>query len=366
MYIDGYKKKNNNHGHGRRRGNHNNLVLKDAVILHRHNYLQQLFENRNQPNEQRLREVYIDELYIHEHGNHNDRLWEPSDDLADIQHPTGSSSKTPATGRQYCFIAVIQSPNPNVDHPILDIDQASLLEESVGSFCSSQQSSKVGDTNNVLDSEKFIAWFKDNLLPNLLQPSMIILNNAKHHLVYGKDTSGMDVPNVATMNKLNCINYLTLKGLPYVGLSVVQMKHSIKEYIVKNVPMEIVRLANEQGHQVLFIPPYHNDLQPIQVLWSQMIGNIGYKCTTHTTIEQVQQYLDGQLDDVLKKYIDKRMDGILMQCNDIAKVLYDEQIRDEGENNGNGEYNSDDCEHDDDDEYDDDDDVSSCCSDYGQ
>jgi hypothetical protein len=47
----------------------------------RDEYLKSLFYNSNLPADERLREVYLDESYIHHHYHHNDdSIWDPNDD----------------------------------------------------------------------------------------------------------------------------------------------------------------------------------------------------------------------------------------------------------------------------------------------
>ena len=49
-------------------------------MIKRHEYLCLFFANRAKPEGERLREVYTDESYIHEHYNRNDdSLWDPND-----------------------------------------------------------------------------------------------------------------------------------------------------------------------------------------------------------------------------------------------------------------------------------------------
>ena len=83
------------------------MVQKESVQIHRYMYLNEFFQNRNQPPEKRLREVMMDESYIHQHYNrNNDSMWNPNDDQ-DLQY-----GKAPAKGRRYCFAAAIKGPDP--------------------------------------------------------------------------------------------------------------------------------------------------------------------------------------------------------------------------------------------------------------
>jgi hypothetical protein len=163
---------------GKRTGN---LGAKESILIHRNKYLRAFFENRAKPPKERLQEVYLDESYIHEHYHRNDdSLWDPNDDQDVI------FAKAPAKGRRYCFLAAIQGADPFVAEPQLPHEKAGLVEGSVWAFCPQKKRDHQGDYHKVFNSNNFIGWWKNQLLPNLHQPSIIYLDNAKYHLVYGE------------------------------------------------------------------------------------------------------------------------------------------------------------------------------------
>ena len=97
LHVTGYK----------RRKQSGNIVPNIHQTIKRHIYLLSFFLNRDCPQEERLREVYVDESYIHEHYHWNDNLlWDPKDNQ-DVHE-----SKAKAKGRRYCFACAIQGPSP--------------------------------------------------------------------------------------------------------------------------------------------------------------------------------------------------------------------------------------------------------------
>ena len=154
--------------------------MKESVLLHKHRYLTTFFANRALNAEERKREVMMDESYIHEHYHrNNDSIWDPNDDQ-DIQF-----GKAPAKGRRYCFAAAIQGPNPCVSDAVLNQDKAGLVPGSVWAFCPQKAKDHGGDYHKVFNGQNFVKWWKEQLLPNLKQKSLIMLDNAKYHKVYG-------------------------------------------------------------------------------------------------------------------------------------------------------------------------------------
>jgi hypothetical protein len=88
---------------GKRKGN---LVPSSQNVAKKHHYLRTFFVNRAKPPGERLREVYMDESYIHEHYPQNeDSLYDPNDKQDVIYQ------KEKHKGRRYYFCAAIQGPN---------------------------------------------------------------------------------------------------------------------------------------------------------------------------------------------------------------------------------------------------------------
>ena len=68
----------------------------------------------------------------------------------------------------------------------------------------------------------------------------------------------VDTPWPHKMKKQECLAFLGMKGLLEEGMdneTVLQLKQRVKEWIEANVPDEIICLAEEAGHKVLFTPP---------------------------------------------------------------------------------------------------------------
>jgi transposase len=51
------------------------------------------------------------------------------------------------------------------------------------------------------------------------------------------------------------------------------------------------RLAEEECHTVLFTPAYHSDLQPIELVWALVKGNVGRQYSDQTTLDMVYERL---------------------------------------------------------------------------
>jgi hypothetical protein len=131
-----------------------------------------------------------------------DSLFNP-DDNEDVIY-----QKEKHKGRRYCFCAAIQGPN----HPLgseAPEDLAGLVPGSIWAFCPQKKADHQGDYHKVFNGDNYIAWFRDQLIVNLHQASLIMIDNVAYHCVYGEG-----VPQWYRMKKQECINYLSSKSVP--------------------------------------------------------------------------------------------------------------------------------------------------------
>uniref|UniRef100_A0A6P7H8H9 Uncharacterized protein LOC114347514 n=1 Tax=Diabrotica virgifera virgifera TaxID=50390 RepID=A0A6P7H8H9_DIAVI len=107
----------------------------------------------------------------------------------------------------------------------------------------------------------FVKWLRENLLPGLSEPSVIILDNAPYH----SEILNKSPTNSWNVDKIK--EWLTNEHI------------SIPQHILKS---ELLRLAKQHakpkifvvdqlietcGHQVLRLPPYHCQFNPIEYIW---------------------------------------------------------------------------------------------------
>ena len=63
-----------------------------------------------------------------------------------------------------------------------------LVPGTVWAFCLQKAGSHNGDYHKVFNGKNFVQWWEEQLLPNLLTPSLIMLDNAAYHQVKAPDT----------------------------------------------------------------------------------------------------------------------------------------------------------------------------------
>ncbi|CAK4100585.1 unnamed protein product [Aphanomyces euteiches] len=78
---------------------------------------------------------------------------------------------------------------------------------------------------------------------------------------------------------------------------------SLKDFISRNIPAEVEKMDTERGHVVAWTPPYHPDLQPIELVWSDVKGKVGRQYTATTSFEDVRRRLDSAFDELPSRTI---------------------------------------------------------------
>lgn len=295
---------------GYRLGRRNNIAPDPNLTCKRHIYVEAISTNRALPKEERRRDVYVDECYIHEHYNEDtDSLYDPDDNL-DVQYGEAKHE-----GRRCCFAAAIQGPDPRVDTPKIAPEKAGLVPGSVWAFCPPKNAVREGCYVKAFNGDNFAAWFKTQLLPNLHQPSLIHMDNAAYHKSYGSH-----VPKWRKMPKQECLDFLESKGVPadHSRGSRVLLVALVEKWVVANEKFECVRLAEAEGHMLLFTPPFHSDLQAIEHAWTRIKRNVGRQYSDASTLELVHQRLLHEFQ-VLDESGHDAVQGMIVQSAGIAE-----------------------------------------------
>jgi transposase len=120
------------------------------------------------------------------------------------------------------------------------------------------------DYHDNMTGDRFWLWFKEQLLPNLQPNTCIVMDNAPYHSMYGDD-----VPK-STSRKAAYQEWLHAKGISYPENAT---RDELWRFYVKpakdsSQSFKIDILAAQSGHNILHLPPYHCDLNPIELVWS--------------------------------------------------------------------------------------------------
>jgi len=224
------------------------LKEKDYVVAARQRYLRKMRNNRSEKGGTLRSEVYLDESYINKNHS-NDYIWYSTEDGPWVQKPTGQ-------GERLIIMNAITEDGwvPN----------AKMVFKS---------NRKTGDYHGQMNFELFKKWFSEKLLPNIPENSLIVMDNASYHNVladYSAPTPMSAKDHIRTWlenNKIPC----TADAL----------KAELIEALSKIAPeptYAIDELAKQYGHEVVRTPPYHPELQPIEICWGVLKNEVGRHC----------------------------------------------------------------------------------------
>ncbi|KAH9087757.1 hypothetical protein LEN26_019822 [Aphanomyces euteiches] len=264
--------------------------------------------------------VYIDESYIHHHYTRaNDSVYHP--------HDVGPFPRKPRhKGRRLCFIAGIVEDGP--DHSCL-----------VGLEIFEGGRNQPKDYHAMFTHDYFVAWFESVLdeLDALNKANVVFaLDNAKYHR--GKPAG---TPTGA-MKKSSMLEACEAYGLPVDPTSSkVVIWEKLKNYLDLNVKPQIETMAAERGHLVAWTPPYHSDLQPIELVWSYIKGKVGRQYTADTKFEDVRRRLDEAFENLSSSTIFNCITHTEKKIADISKHINDLDLADHSVSDGDEAYQSD-------------------------
>ena len=153
----------------------------------------------------------------------------------------------------------------------------------------------------MFDGDYFIDWFK-KLLSELhvkgIQNSIIVMDSAKYHKTLPQDTPKGNQKKAIL--QAACSRY----DIPFEYTDLKSMLwEKLKTYIAAKIQPVVSTLAKAAGHTVLFTPPHHSDLQPIEMVWAIVKGEVGRQYTTETTFKMVLDRLNLAFENLTSKQI---------------------------------------------------------------
>lgn len=236
---------------------------KDHVVAARRRYLRRKIANRKAEGTIRP-EVYLDESYVNKNHS-NDFVWYYDDDGPWIQKPTGKGER----------LIIMNA-----------ITKDGWIPGAKVTFKSTR---KTGDYHGQMNQKMFTKWFREKLLPNIPDNSLIIMDNASYHNILAP----LSAP-TPSCKKEKIRSWLERNGIP---IKEDCLKAELVEILSKMAPQPtyiLDEIAAEQGHEVIRTPPYHPELQPIETCWGIIKNEISRNCdfTMGNLILQLERAFD--------------------------------------------------------------------------
>lgn len=225
------------------------LIEKEEIIIWRRNYLRQLNKYRGEN-----REVfYLDETWINA-GHTTSYVWVDET----VEHKRQAFVEGLSTG--------LKNPSGKGKRFIITHigSDKGFVKEGLLLF----ESNRTGDYHSDMNSEVFEKWFSD-ILALIPEKSVIVLDNASYH-----SRRREKIP-CSSSTKKAMQEWLTLKNIEFnedmVKAELLQLINSHKP---SNISYVVDEMAKQQNKIVLRLPPYHCELNPIELIWAQVKGDV--------------------------------------------------------------------------------------------
>ncbi|CAK1591467.1 unnamed protein product, partial [Parnassius mnemosyne] len=145
---------------------------------------------------------------------------------------------------------------------------------------------KTGDYHDNMNYENYEKWIKNQLVPNLPANSVVVVDNAYHN-------KQEDPAPTSNSRKADMQSWLREKNIEFEET---MLKPQLYKLIAKNKErfkkFNIDKILKENNHLVLRLPPYHPDLNPIEMAWAaikQYVAKKNVNRNVNSVMELVQQ-----------------------------------------------------------------------------
>ncbi|NWH06931.1 transposase, partial [Desulfobacter latus] len=236
-------------------------------------------------------EVYLDESYVNKNHS-NDFVWYSNEDGPWIQKPTGK-------GERLIIINAVTKDGWVPDAKVV--------------FKSTR---KTGDYHGQMNWNLFQKWFSEKLLPNIPGNSIIVMDNAAYHNILAECSAP-----TPTCSKEKIFNWLEYNNIPCKDNC---LKIELVEILKKFAPeptYAIDMIANEYGHTVIRTPPYHPELQPIEICWGILKNEIARNC------DFTMDNLMLQLENAFRKITAKTCRKIIKKIRSVEDNFWEDDAK---------------------------------------
>lgn len=139
------------------------------------------------------------------------------------------------------------------------------------------QSKKTVDYHEEMNADKFKDWFVTRLLPNVSPGSVFVMDNAPYHSVQlnKAPTSGT--------RKDEMVNWLNRNNIRFEeNMRKAELLELVRRYKPQKTQYEIDSLAENHGHKVIRLPPYHCHFNAIELIWAQIKTDVAERNKSFT------------------------------------------------------------------------------------
>lgn len=263
------------------------LIEKEEIVLWRRKFLTEIRDHRLKGKEI----YYTDETWLNE-GHTRSKVWQDLNITSSRQafidgYSTGL--KSPSGKGRRLIITHIGS-------------NSGFLDGGLNVF----ESRKTGDYHEDMNAEVFEKWFA-SVLERVEPGSVIVIDNAPYH------SRRVEKLPTSAWRKADIIDWLKSKNILFDDhLLKVQLMNIVRVHKDQYIKYVVDEMAHKRGVTLLRLPPYHCELNPIELIWAQIKGEVANKNTTFK-LKEVKVLLNEAIDGVTADNWQKCIEHVIKQ-----------------------------------------------------
>lgn len=236
--------------------NRNSLLIeKPEIVLWRRNYIRKIRQFRREG-----RKVYwMDETWLNA-GHTVNKVWQDLSVTSSRQaflEGLSTGLKAPSGKGRRLIVTHIGSDTGFLDGGLL------LFE-----------SKSTGDYHEEMNAQTFEKWFS-SILARVEPGSVIVLDNAPYH------SRRTERQPTSSWRKDQIVEWLRDKGISHDDQMLkIELLNIARQHKTEHIKYVIDEMAQQYNMEVLRLPPYHCELNPIEMIWAQVKGEVARKNST--------------------------------------------------------------------------------------
>ena len=251
------------------------LLDRQDIIFWRRQYLRDMSRYRSE----KRTIFYLDETWVNE-GHSVQKIWQDNNIQSSRQafiEGLSTGLKIPAGKGRRLIITHIGSESGFVNGGLLEFESKSTK-----------------DYHEEMTADVFEEYF-EQMIELIPENSVIVLDNASYH------SRLLEKLPTTSWKKTDIINWLSKKNIPFEdGMLKKELLKIVQENKSRFKKCVIDEMAKKRGIILLRLPPYHCELNPIELIWAQMKGYVARNNTTFK-IKDVRELLKYSLNIITKE-----------------------------------------------------------------